>query len=54
MSQAEFIPSYPLAELRPADYNPRKLDDDKFQLLQESLRKFGVIKPVIINGGTAS
>lgn len=51
MSQSEFIPSYPLAELRPADYNPRKLDDDKFQLLQESLRKFGVIKPVIINGG---
>lgn len=51
MSQAEFIPSYPLAALRPADYNPRKLGNDKFLMLQESLRKFGVIKPVIINGG---
>lgn len=51
MSQAEFIPSYPLASLKPADYNPRKLGNDKFLMLQESLRKFGVIKPVIINGG---
>lgn len=51
MSAAAFIPSYPLDQLVPADYNPRKLDEDKFVLLQESLRKFGVIKPVIINGG---
>ena len=51
MSQAEFIPSYPIAELTPADYNPRKLDGEKFLLLQDSLRKFGIIKPVIINGG---
>ena len=51
MSQAEFIPSYPLSDLRPADYNPRLLTQDKFVKLQESLRKFGVIKPVIINGG---
>lgn len=50
MMKAEFIPSYPLSELAPADYNPRKLDEDKFVKLQESLRKFGVIKPVIING----
>jgi hypothetical protein len=48
--KAEFIPSYPLSALAPADYNPRKLDEDKFIKLQESLRKFGVIKPVIING----
>ncbi len=47
---AEFIPAYPLSALIPADYNPRKLDEDKFIKLQESLRKFGVIKPVIING----
>ena len=48
--KAEFIPNYPLAQLKPADYNPRHLDEEKFVLLQESLRKFGVIKPVIING----
>ena len=48
--KAEFIPNYPLEQLKPADYNPRPLDEEKFVLLQESLRKFGVIKPVIING----
>lgn len=48
--KAEFIPDYPLEQLKPADYNPRHLDEEKFVLLQESLRKFGVIKPVIING----
>lgn len=48
--KAEFIASYPLSDLIPADYNPRKLDEHKFILLQESLRRLGVIKPVIING----
>ena len=48
--KAEFITSYPLDQLAPADYNPRQLTEEKFVLLQESLRKFGVIKPVIING----
>lgn len=38
--KAEFIPNYPLAQLKSADYNPRHLDEEKF----------GVIKPVIING----
>ena len=48
--QIEFIEHYNLENLRPADYNPRKLDEDKFIKLQESLKKFGVIKPLIING----
>ena len=41
--KAEFIPAYPISELSPADYNPRQLAQEKFTLLQESLRKFGVI-----------
>lgn len=48
--RTEFIEHFPLEELKPADYNPRKLDEDKFLLLQESLRRFGIIKPVIVNG----
>ncbi len=48
--QVEFIERYPIADLRPADYNPRKLDEDKFVMLQESIRRYGVIKPVIVNG----
>lgn len=51
MSSAEFLPAYPLTALAPADYNPRFLSEEKFLMLQESLRKFGVIKPIIINGG---
>ena len=45
--KAEFIPAYPISELSPADYNPRQLAQEKFMLLQESLRKFGVIKPCV-------
>lgn len=48
--RTEFIERYPLSDLKPADYNPRKLEPEKFAKLQESLRKFGVIKPVIVNG----
>ena len=41
--KAEFITTYPLDQLAPADYNPRQLTEEKFVLLQERLRKFGVI-----------
>lgn len=46
----EFIKDYEISKLVPADYNPRKLEEDKFALLQESIKKFGVIKPLIVNG----
>ncbi|MFE5718999.1 methyltransferase domain-containing protein [Streptomyces erythrochromogenes] len=44
-----FDPAYPLADLRPADYNPRRLSDAAFVRLQGSLRRHGVVKPVILN-----
>ena len=46
----EFIEQYDITLLKPADYNPRKLEEDKFIKLQESIKKFGIIKPLIING----
>jgi ParB family chromosome partitioning protein len=46
----EFIPDFPISELSPADYNPRRIDDDSFQQLRTSLNTFGVIKPVLLNG----
>ena len=46
----EFIKSIDISQLSPADYNPRKINDKSFELLQESLKKFGVLKPVIVNG----
>lgn len=46
----EYIESLPISELSPADYNPRRIDEDSFAMLRESLSKFGVIKPVLLNG----
>lgn len=46
---ATFHEAYPLSELRPADYNPRRLSEDAFVRLQASLRRHGVVKPVILN-----
>ncbi|WP_433547186.1 ParB N-terminal domain-containing protein [Streptomyces sp. CA-294286] len=44
-----FDPVYPLAKLRPADYNPRRLSPESFIRLQGSLSRHGVVKPVILN-----
>lgn len=44
-----FIEKYPLKKLIPADYNPRKISQNSFQILKYSLKKFGLIKPVIAN-----
>jgi ParB family chromosome partitioning protein len=46
----EFIPDFPISNLSPADYNPRRIDDESFQILRKSLKTFGVIKPVLLNG----
>lgn len=46
----EFIREIEIAKLKPTDYNPRKINEKAFKLLQESLKMFGVLKPVIVNG----
>lgn len=45
-----FILDYPLKNLTPAEYNPRKIDKNNFNKLKKSIAKFGIVKPVIING----
>lgn len=45
----EFHLSYPLDDLRPADYNPRRLSETAFARLQESIGRWGIVKPVILN-----
>lgn len=44
-----FHHAYPIKDLRPADYNPRRLSEESFVRLQASLRRWGVVKPVILN-----
>ena len=46
----EFIDNYPVNELKAADYNPRKINKSSLQKLKESITKFGIVKPIIING----
>lgn len=48
--RTSFIPDFDVSTLVPADYNPRKLDPKKFSMLQESIKRFGIIKPLIVNG----
>ena len=44
-----FIKEYPLENIKPASYNPRLLNDDAFVKLQESIKMFGMCKPIVIN-----
>jgi len=45
-----FIEDYPVADLKPAPYNPRLIDQPSFDRLKRSIERFGVVKPLIING----
>lgn len=38
---------YPIANMKPAPYNPRLIDKQSLERLQESIRVLGLIKPVI-------
>lgn len=46
----EFVKNFPVADLTVADYNPRVINKNSFKKLKQSIRKFGIIKPLIING----
>lgn len=46
----EFIENYPLDILIPAEYNPRLIDKTAFQKLKQSIKRFGIVKPIIVNG----
>lgn len=46
----EFIENYPVSKLKAADYNPRKINNSAMRKLKESITKFGIVKPIIING----
>lgn len=46
----KFMFNFPIEQLIPAEYNPRKINKKQFKKLKESILKFGVVKPLIING----
>lgn len=38
-----------IASLKPAEYNPRKLNEKQFEDLRNSLKRFGTVDPAIVN-----
>ena len=38
-----------IAELNPAEYNPRRMTNKQYEDLKNSLEKFGLVDPIIIN-----
>ena len=50
MIKNTFIIDYDISNLTPADYNPRKINEQGFEALKRSLKRFGIVKPVILNG----
>ncbi len=43
-----------LADLRPADYNPRRIDDRAFTGLSASLKRFGYVERIVWNTRTGN
>jgi hypothetical protein len=43
-----------VADLRPADYNPRKIDADSLAGLGKSVSRFGLVQPVVFNVRTGN
>jgi len=48
------IAEIPLAEIRPAPYNPRQITPAALAGLQESLAKFGLLAPLVVNKRTGN
>jgi ParB-like chromosome segregation protein Spo0J len=44
------IVEVPAKDLIPADYNPRRWDDVSYANLKESIKRFGMVDPIIVNG----
>jgi len=38
-----------ISELKPSEYNPRKWSEDQLTKLRESIEKFGIVDPLIVN-----
>jgi len=43
------VVNVPIASLKPATYNPRKFTESEYNDLKESISRFGVIDPIIVN-----
>jgi hypothetical protein len=44
-----FVEHYNIADVKPATYNPRKIGHSERKTLTASLKRFGMVEPVILN-----
>jgi DNA modification methylase len=42
----------PVSQLKPSDYNPRKWDSEAISQLKESVSRFGMVDPIIVNSAS--
>ena len=45
----DFVEKIPIDEITGADYNPRIITEEALKKLQQSIKRFGMVKPLIIN-----
>ena len=43
------IKEYPIDQLISAEYNPRQLTKKQYQNLKDSVKRFGLVDPVLVN-----
>ena len=43
-----FVEDFPISQLNPADYNPRKISEESKQDLEDSIAELGMVKPIIV------
>jgi ParB family chromosome partitioning protein len=48
----EFILDFDITNIKPAEYNPRKISDESLNLLKNSVTTLGIVKPVIVRKET--
>ena len=39
----------PIKQLKPSEYNPRKISKESLEQLKESIKRFQVVDPIIVN-----
>lgn len=45
------IVEVPIKDIKFAEYNPREMTDKSFQDLRNSIKKFGIVEPAVLNKG---
>jgi len=47
-----FIENYEISKIKPAEYNPRKIKPESAQMLAESIKGIGLVRPLLLNRNT--